>query len=111
MSRTWWHALLELLGLVVVLENEGVQGLLAADLELDLVRNAVALYSGGCSGDSVSNCPGTIHIFVVHSPRRLRTKLKSWLFLSRILRFEVGTDSARTGSILSPADLDKVLDV
>jgi len=48
MRRTWWHALLELLGLVVVLENEGVQGLLAADLELDLVRDAVALYSGGC---------------------------------------------------------------
>jgi hypothetical protein len=42
-------ALLELLGLVVVLENQGVEVLLAADLELDVVGLLVLLDPGGGS--------------------------------------------------------------
>lgn len=35
MSRTWWEGLLELVGLLGILENKGVEVALAADLELD----------------------------------------------------------------------------
>ena len=46
-SRTRRQALLQLLGLVRVLEDKGVQVALAADLELDLLRVGVLLDPGG----------------------------------------------------------------
>lgn len=42
------EALLELLGLVGVLKNQGVEVLLASDLELDVVGLLVLLDPGGC---------------------------------------------------------------
>jgi hypothetical protein len=52
--RTWWQALLQLLGLVVVLEDKGVEVTLASDLELDQgVLASTLLDTGGCD-DSVS---------------------------------------------------------
>jgi hypothetical protein len=47
-EHTGGKALLELLGLVVVLENQGVEVLLAADLELNVVGLLVLLDPGGC---------------------------------------------------------------
>lgn len=46
-KRTRRQALLELVGLVRVLENESVQEAVAADLELGLAGLAVALDTGG----------------------------------------------------------------
>ena len=39
--RTWGKRLLELLGLVAVLDDKGVEVALAADLELDLLRRGL----------------------------------------------------------------------
>lgn len=46
--RTRRQALLELIGLVGVLQDKRVDEALAADLELDLLGLAVALDPGGC---------------------------------------------------------------
>jgi hypothetical protein len=46
--RTRRQALLELLGLLRVLENQGVEVLLASDLELDVSDLLVLLDPGGC---------------------------------------------------------------
>jgi hypothetical protein len=46
--RTGWQRSLELVGLLGVLEDKGVQVALAADLELDLGGLLAALYSGSC---------------------------------------------------------------
>lgn len=48
-KRTWGQALLKLIGLVGVLQDEGVDEAVAADLELDLLGLAVALDAGGCN--------------------------------------------------------------
>ena len=47
--RTRGQALLELLGLVGVLKHQGVEMLLAADLELDVANLLVLLDPGGCN--------------------------------------------------------------
>ena len=47
-QRTWRKRLLQLLSAVGVLEDEGVQVLLASDLELDLVVLLVLLYPRSC---------------------------------------------------------------
>lgn len=47
--RTRGKALLELLGLVGVLEDECVDVPGASDLELDVVDLLVLLYAGGCN--------------------------------------------------------------
>jgi hypothetical protein len=47
-EHTGGKALLELLGLVGVLEHQGVEVLLAADLELDVVGLLVLLDPRGC---------------------------------------------------------------
>lgn len=48
-SRTGRQGLLELLGLLGVLEHQGVQVLLAANLELDVLGLLVLLDARGCS--------------------------------------------------------------
>lgn len=53
------QALLELLGLVRVLEDQGVEEPLAADLELDLLGVLVLLDPGGCAKTPVSEPPCT----------------------------------------------------
>ena len=45
---TWRKRLPQLLGLVGVLEDEGVEVALAADLELGLARNTVLLDARSC---------------------------------------------------------------
>lgn len=47
-SHTGRQGLLELLGLLGVLEHQGVQVLLAADLELDVLGLLVLLDARGC---------------------------------------------------------------
>jgi hypothetical protein len=64
--RTWGQGLLELLGLVGVLENEGVDVLGAADLELDVVHLLVLLDAGGC--DIVSSNSPCRFIIPIASP-------------------------------------------
>lgn len=46
--RTWGKALLELLGLLGILKDEGVEVSVASDLELDLVGLGALLYPGSC---------------------------------------------------------------
>lgn len=105
--RTWGKALLELLGLVGVLEDKCVDVLRAADLELDVVDLLVLLYAGGC--DTVS------------SSSRFRFKIPS-AALSPLLKTPhrhllspssapAGNARRRTLGILAPADLDELLDV
>ena len=53
------QALLELLGLVRVLEDQGVEEPLAADLELDLLGVLVLLDPGGCAKTPLSEPPCT----------------------------------------------------
>ena len=45
--RTWWQTLLQLIGLVGILQDEGVDETVAADLELDLLGLAVTLDARG----------------------------------------------------------------
>lgn len=47
LSHTWGKRLLQLLGLVLVLEDEGVEVTVAADLELDLLSRGL-LDAGSC---------------------------------------------------------------
>lgn len=51
-ARTGRERLLKLLGLVGVLEHQGVEVLLASDLELDVVGLLVLLDPRGYSGDA-----------------------------------------------------------
>jgi hypothetical protein len=51
--RTRGQTLLELLGLVGVLKDEGVDVGGASDLELDVVDLLVLLYAGGCNAVSL----------------------------------------------------------
>ena len=53
--RTWGQALLELLGLVGVLQHQGVLVAVASDLELDLVGLSVLLYPRSYTDESISN--------------------------------------------------------
>lgn len=46
-ARTGWQALLELLGLVRVLQHQSVEVLLAADLELDIADLLILLDARG----------------------------------------------------------------
>lgn len=48
LQRTWGQALLELVGLVGVLQDKGVDEAVASDLELDLLGRTVALDAGSC---------------------------------------------------------------
>lgn len=45
--RTWWQRLLKFLGALRVLQDEGVEVLVAPNLELDLVVLLVLLYPRG----------------------------------------------------------------
>lgn len=89
--RTRGKALLELVGLLGVLEDKGVQEALAADLELDLLVLAVLLDPGGCR----SNCLLVFNsVFTLHGLLSERKK-----------------KAKRTGSVLPAADLNELLDI
>jgi len=84
-AHTRGKRLLQLLGLVLVLEDEGVEVTVAADLELDLL--------GGGLLDASSCC----------------VQNQSWRsFFGVFSRLRRGL---RTGSVLAAADLDELLDV
>lgn len=51
-QRTWGQALLELVGLVGVLQDKGVDEAVASNLELDLLGRAVALDAGSCKREN-----------------------------------------------------------
>lgn len=85
--RTRRQALLQLLGLLGVLHDQGVQVALAADLELDLLRLGVLLDPGG---------------YIVG-------KIESQIS-SPCLGYRSFCQFERTGSILPPADLDELWD-
>lgn len=99
--RTRRQALLELLGLVGVLEHEGVQVALAPDLELGLrrARLAILLYPRRYF-DLKSAC-----IYVSQSPLVFLVSLATASYSSEDNR------EGRTGGILAAADLDEGLDI
>lgn len=106
--RTRGQTLLELLGLVGVLKDEGVDVGGASDLELDVVDLLVLLYAGGCNNVSPD--------LSSHSLPRLSQLSASpascaqFLFLLRP-QPPPNKISRRTAGILAPADLDELLDV
>lgn len=83
--RTRGEALLELLGLLRILEDKGVQVPLAADLELDLLGALVLLNARGC--------------VVQLSEYHFGKPFGGW-----------SSGQAHTRSIASPADLDELVD-
>jgi hypothetical protein len=87
-AHTWGKRLLQLLGLVLVLEDEGVEVAVAADLELDLLGRGL-LDAGSCL---------------------LRNSKSVFWFLSRRSQSPRVVDK-RTGSVLAAADLNELLDV
>ena len=89
MNRTGRKALLQLLGLVGVLEDKGVQVTLAADLELDLRGLGVLLDPGGYNAELVVDFSSICVLFRFAG------------------LFEFG--GKHTGGILPPADLDELL--
>lgn len=106
-KRTRRKRLLELLGLVGVLKDKGVDEALASDLELDVAGLLVLLYARSCimrqQLSSVSfptcypsnavRCP----LIVVHSLARSATSC--------------GRNVEHTPGILAAADLDELLDI
>lgn len=98
-SRTGRQGLLELLGLLGVLEHQGVQVLLAADLELDVLGLLVLLDARGCRF-SVSNSPPQSRESQSHRPRRRQSSQGQALGFSGVQK--------RTGGVLSAADLDEL---
>lgn len=82
-AHTRGKRLLQLLGLVLVLEDEGVQVTVAADLELDLLGGGLLDTGSCCFQKSV-----LASIFVISA-----------------------LQGKRTGSVLAAADLDELLDI
>lgn len=114
-NRTGRERLLELLGLVVVLQDKGVQLTGAADLELDLLGVAVLLDAGRYNGSKSANAlqidpRPSMHprIVSIAWPRPRQSHLFLFHPFPRFLGPESGK---RTGSILAAADLNEVLDV
>jgi hypothetical protein len=116
--RTGRKRLLELLGLVAVLEDKGVEIVAAADLELDLLVG-VLLHAHSCR--KPYNQPNVHNwTFKSSNPSLSSTHVsqkfagpvfppESMLFLQST-SFQ-GSWAKRTGSILAAADLDEALDV
>jgi hypothetical protein len=113
-SHTGRKGLLELVGLVAVLEDKGVELAAAADLELDLLVG-VLLHARSCwktqksakssyiSPYSFIACAGFAAIACIPIPAH-RTLFLHFQPISRV-------GCKRTGSILAAADLDEALDV
>lgn len=100
-SHTGREGLLELLGLLGVLEHQGVQVLLAADLELDVLGLGVLLDARGCEG------------FVRRfAPRRLKVlsyiKRNNSAAVANAFGFCFSGGSKHTGGVLPAADLDEL---
>jgi hypothetical protein len=119
-ERTRGKRLLELLGLVGVLEDEGVDVPRAADLELDVVDLLVLLDARGCHSlvlalplngivsqrSSAARVPSVRNQGPEVCPRILTfPPLSSELLLLRCAGW------ARTLGVLAAADLDELLDV
>jgi hypothetical protein len=114
-SHTGRKGLLELVGLVAVLEDKGVELAAAADLELDLLVG-VLLHARSCCKTWKSAKMFIYFSQYIHCLRRFRSNRsyhiprsshavscsKSSYFSCRV---------QRTGSILAAADLDEALDV
>ena len=116
--RTGRERLLELLGLVAVLEDKGVEVVAAADLELDLLVG-VLLHAHSCkkpyNQPNVHNWTANFSIpklSSTHVSQKLAGPVfppESMLFLQST--FFQSSRAKRTGSILAAADLDEALDV
>lgn len=97
-DRTGRQGLLKLVGLLVVLENQGVQLGAASDLELGLRRLLVLLYPRRCIQSTVS----------LGSRCRLVGR-GGWKAIGSLLLFFVGASKIRrTLGILAAADLDEL---
>ena len=83
-QRTRGKALLELVGLVGVLENKGVQEALAADLELDLLGLAVLLDPGGCRSNCLLVFNSVFRLHGLLSERKKRRNVQEASFRRQI---------------------------
>lgn len=99
-SRTRGKGLLELLGLLGVLEHQGVEVLLAADLELDVLGLGVLLDARGCR--EMLEFHFQIHE-TISSPWQ-----KSISSLRNVDILPSGVLQKRTRSVLAAADLDEL---
>jgi hypothetical protein len=129
--RTWRQTLLELLGLIRVLEHERVDEARGPDLELDVVGLGVLLYAGGCRINllaKVQNAAVLLHLLICSECCFLACPIaRSFLRtdnygrvhpesppLPTIFRHTTAPNAVgkqRTFRILAPANLDELLDV
>lgn len=105
--HTRWERLLQLVGLVGVLEDKGVEALLASDLELGLRDTGalVLLYASSWNTHTVSmlslfQSRGLVSLSLSDPPSSVPSTFSRSKLVFR-----------HTASILSPADLDEALDV
>lgn len=105
--HTRWERLLQLVGLVGVLEDKGVEALLASDLELGLRDTGalVLLYASSWN----THCQHVVLVSILCSRLSLSlsdppSSVPSTFSHSKLV-------IRHTASILSPADLDEALDV
>lgn len=103
--HTRWERLLQLVGLVGVLEDKGVEALLASDLELGLRDTGalVLLYASSWNTHTVSML-SSFQFRVLDSLSDPPSSVPSTFSHSKLV-------FRHTASILSPADLDEALDV
>ena len=116
--HTGRKGLLQLLGLVAVLEDKGVEVVAAADLELDLLVG-VLLHAHSCENRSISRMftisppipqiKSFVHACVLRKCARPVIPPEFLLFLQSSIPPALWTK--HTGSILAAADLDEALDV
>lgn len=107
--HTRWERLLQLVGLVGVLEDKGVEALLASDLELGLRDTGalVLLYASSWNTHTLSACCprfnpvfSSLSLSLFDPPSSVPSTFSHSNLVIR-----------HTASILSPADLDEALDV
>lgn len=102
---TWRERLPQLLGLVGVLENEGVEVGLAADLELGLAGSAALLDARSCGK------VGYQRLYIPTLPEHPQCAIQFLPSYSFHLLCTSERGKLRTGGILSAADLNEGLDV
>lgn len=100
-AHTRRKGLLKLLGLVVVLQHQGVEVLLASDLELDVVGLLVLLDPRGCKKSKL------VIEFLSFPSCRFILEYRFYSSSSGAA-FQLAASKIRTRSVLATADLDEL---